>query len=151
MHALRIGVQGIELLTIGRIELPVTDPQRSELRDVRAGRVPLDEVLARLDRVTARLSAVVEDPALRPMSDVDRVDAFVARAYRSAWDAGAFARQCGAATRHSGPPVSTYPRYVAATRHTRSERAAVRHPPGLSARRFRKPPPCPAPGPRAAR
>src|SRR4051794_2469824 len=40
MHALRIGYQGIELLTSGRITLPVPEPERGFLRQVRAGELP---------------------------------------------------------------------------------------------------------------
>jgi hypothetical protein len=48
MHALRIAHQGLELLTTGRITLPVPEPARTRLRAVRSGAVPLDEVLERL-------------------------------------------------------------------------------------------------------
>jgi uncharacterized protein len=88
MHALRIAYQGIELLTTGRITLPVPEPERTALREVRSGRVALDEVLAHLDRVTARLADATADPALPRASDVETVDRFVVDAYRSAWDAG---------------------------------------------------------------
>ena len=46
MHALRPGVQAVELLTTGRVTLPVPEPDRSYLRSVRRGEVPLAEVLA---------------------------------------------------------------------------------------------------------
>jgi uncharacterized protein len=88
MHALRIGHQGIELLDTGRITLPMADPERSALRDVRAGRVPLDDVIAEIDRVAARLDAASGRPGLPERSDVDAVDRFVVRAYRQTWDAG---------------------------------------------------------------
>jgi hypothetical protein len=39
MHALRIAHQGTELLEHGRIRLPVAEPARSALREVRAGSV----------------------------------------------------------------------------------------------------------------
>src|SRR5688500_19726552 len=45
MHALRLGLQGIELLTTGRICLPVPEPGRSYLREIRRGEVPPPEVL----------------------------------------------------------------------------------------------------------
>jgi len=82
-----IAYQGIELLTSGRISLPVPEHERSELRSVRGGDVPLEEVLARLDRVTAALAAACETPGLPAQSDVAAVDAFVVSAYRRAWDA----------------------------------------------------------------
>ena len=86
MHALRIAYQGIELLTSGRISLPVPEPERSALRAVRSGDVPLDDVLARLDRVTAELAGACDTPGLPAQSDVAAVDAFVVSAYRRAWD-----------------------------------------------------------------
>jgi uncharacterized protein len=88
MHALRIAHQGIELLSDGRVTLPVAEPARSALREVRAGRVPLDVVLERLDAASAELERAGANPALPERSDVERVDAFVVRAYRQAWDRG---------------------------------------------------------------
>jgi len=41
MHALRLGLQGIELLTNGRITLPVPEPDRAYLRSIRRGERPL--------------------------------------------------------------------------------------------------------------
>ncbi len=68
MQALRLGVQGVELLTAGRITLPVPEPARSHLRAIRSGDVPLDEVIAAIDQAEADLkrlahsSAVSEQP-----------------------------------------------------------------------------------------
>jgi hypothetical protein len=45
-------------------------------------------VLDRLDEATAALEQACERADVRERSDVDRVDAFVARAYRRAWDEG---------------------------------------------------------------
>jgi hypothetical protein len=39
MHALRLGLQGVELLTTGRITLPVPEPHRTYLRSIRRGEV----------------------------------------------------------------------------------------------------------------
>jgi uncharacterized protein len=88
MHALRIAHQGIELLEEGRITLPVAEPARTALREGRAGAVPLDEVLDRLDAATAALDHACESANVPERSDVARVDAFVVRAYRRAWDEG---------------------------------------------------------------
>jgi uncharacterized protein len=85
MHALRIGVQGIELLTSGRITLPVPEPERTYLRSVRAGELPLEDVLARLDAVTVELEEVAANPALPAKADIGRVDEFLVRTYRAAW------------------------------------------------------------------
>lgn len=87
MHALRIAVQGIELLSSGRISLPVPEPDRAALRAVRNGSVPLDEVVARLDELTARLERMTAQSDLPPAGDQDRVDRFLVEAYREAWAA----------------------------------------------------------------
>lgn len=86
MHALRIAVQGIELLSTGRISLPVSEPDRSRLRAVRAGSVPLDEVVARLDELTARLERLTDESDLPPVGDQKRVSRFLVEVYREAWD-----------------------------------------------------------------
>src|ERR1700729_3078630 len=55
MHALRLGLQGIELLTTGRITLPVPEPHRSYLRSIRRGERPLAEAVAALSETESRL------------------------------------------------------------------------------------------------
>jgi len=86
MHALRIAYQGIELLSTGRITLPVPEPERSELRSVRAGELPLEDVLERIDAATVQLEELSADTSLPARPDVARVDEFLVRTYRAAWD-----------------------------------------------------------------
>lgn len=85
MHALRIGVQGVELLQTGRISLPVPEPDRTRLRAIRAGTVAPEEVVAEIDVVTARLEALTADGGLPDRPDAARVDAFLVSAYARAW------------------------------------------------------------------
>lgn len=85
MHALRIAVQGIELLSSGRITLPVPEPERSVLRAVRSGAMELDEVLDRIDAATVQLEELSADAGLPPRPDVARVDEYLVRTYRAAW------------------------------------------------------------------
>jgi uncharacterized protein len=86
MHALRIAIQGIELLSTGRISLPVAEPNRALLRAVRSGEPTLEEVLAHIDRATAELEATCALAEVPEQPDIAAVDAFVARAYRTMWD-----------------------------------------------------------------
>lgn len=88
MHALRIGYQGLELLETGRITLPMPEPPRAALREVRAGKVALEDVLEHLERVTRRLEVASKRRDLPAKPDIDAVDAFVVRTYREAWDRG---------------------------------------------------------------
>ncbi|MEY2515858.1 MAG: uncharacterized protein QOJ89_3216 [bacterium] len=85
MHALRIGIQGIELLRRGRISLPVPEPDRARLRAVRAGAVELGEIVAQLDDVTAQLERLVAASDLPERPDHARVDRFLVAAYERAW------------------------------------------------------------------
>jgi predicted nucleotidyltransferase len=85
MHALRIGYQGIELLETGRISLPMPEPTRAHLRDVRAGRPPLSEILTEIESVAETLRAAAERADLPPEADGRAVDAYLVDAYRRAW------------------------------------------------------------------
>lgn len=68
-HMLRLGFQGVELLTTGRLSLPMREPERSYLLDVRRGKVSEQDCLTRageLERELAELeatSALPEAPA----------------------------------------------------------------------------------------
>jgi uncharacterized protein len=86
MHALRLGLQGIELLTTGRISLPVPEPDRAHLRSVRRGDVSLPEVLAAVDDVERRLTALQDSSAVPPEPDRAWVDDWLHRSYLSFWE-----------------------------------------------------------------
>jgi predicted nucleotidyltransferase len=85
MHVARLGHQGIELLTTGRLTLPVPEPARSRIMAIRTGEVPFDETIAEIEEIERRLEAAVEDSALPKEPDYARVDAFVLDSYRDAW------------------------------------------------------------------
>jgi hypothetical protein len=85
MHALRLGLQGAELLTTGRITLPVPEPDRAYLRAVRAGEVPLAEVLAAIRAAEARLEALRDSPAVPDQPDRAWVDDWLHRSYLGFW------------------------------------------------------------------
>jgi predicted nucleotidyltransferase len=86
MHALRIAHQGRELLSTGRITLPVAEPERARLMEVRRGEIPLTAVLDRLHEQAAALERDILDVRLREEPDRDRVDQFLVSAYRRTWD-----------------------------------------------------------------
>ncbi|SDN47269.1 Predicted nucleotidyltransferase [Klenkia soli] len=85
MHALRLGVQGVELLSTGRITLPVPEPDRSYLRAVRAGEVELAEVVAAVDAAEQRLIALRESSTVPDEPDRAWVDAWLHRSYLAHW------------------------------------------------------------------
>ena len=85
MHALRLGVQGIELLTTGRMTLPVDGPAGAYLRAVRRGEVPLPEVVARLEESEAELARLRTASGLPEQPDRAWVDGWLHRSYTSFW------------------------------------------------------------------
>jgi uncharacterized protein len=85
MHALRIAHQGVELLSTGRITLPIVEPERERLLEVRRGEVPLREVLDRLHKQEARLEDATLRNELPDAPDSVAVDRFLVDAYSRAW------------------------------------------------------------------
>ncbi len=85
MHALRLGLQGIELLTTGRITLPVPEPHREYLRSIRRGERPLAEVLAAVGEAEARLEELADSAAVPDGPDRRWVDDWLHRSYLDFW------------------------------------------------------------------
>jgi hypothetical protein len=86
MHALRLGVQGVELLTTGRITLPVPEPDLSYLRSVRRGDVGLAEVVGAVGEAEQRLEELRDSSDLPPQPDRDWVDGWLHRAHLAYWE-----------------------------------------------------------------
>jgi hypothetical protein len=85
MHALRLGLQGIELLTTGRITLPVPEPHRAYLRSIRRGERPLAEVLDAVTGAEARLTQLRDSQAIPDQPDRRWVDDWLHRSYLNFW------------------------------------------------------------------
>jgi uncharacterized protein len=85
MHALRLGVQGAELLSTGRITLPVPGPELSRLREVRSDRWPLADVLTWLAGLEADLTALGGSSDLPPDPDWRWINGWLHRTYLDHW------------------------------------------------------------------
>jgi RNA repair pathway DNA polymerase beta family len=85
MHTLRLGLQGIELLTTGRITLPVPEPHRAYLRSIRRGERPLAEVLDAVSDAEARLARLQDSAAMADEPDRAWVDDWLHRSYLDFW------------------------------------------------------------------
>lgn len=85
MHALRLGVQGVELLSTGRITLPVPEPHREYLRSIRRGEVALAEVLDAITRAEAELARLRDSSQVLAQPDRAWVDDWLHRSYVSFW------------------------------------------------------------------
>lgn len=85
MHALRLGMQGVELLSTGRITLPVPQPQRDYLRAVRRGEVPLADVVHAIDTAERQLLALHDSDRVPAHPDTDWVNDWLHRAHLNYW------------------------------------------------------------------
>ena len=85
MHALRLGLQGIELLSTGRVTLPVPEPHRSHLRSIRRGERPLAEVLDAITDAEEQLARLRDSPAIPGQPDRAWVDDWLHRSYLDFW------------------------------------------------------------------
>lgn len=85
MHALRLGLQGIEFLTTGRITLPVPEPHRAYLRAIRRGDVPLAEVLDAITSAETQLAQLRETSAVPDQPDRGWVDDWLHRSHLNFW------------------------------------------------------------------
>jgi hypothetical protein len=84
-HVLRLGYQGIEFLETGALTLPMPEPGRTRILDVRNGRVPFADVLAEADELQQRLEALIETSPLPDHPDRDAVNRFLADTYPAWW------------------------------------------------------------------
>jgi len=86
MHALRLGYQGVELLTTGRITLPVPEPNLTYLRAIRRGEVRLGNVVEAVSAAEADLIRLKESSTLPNEPDRKWVDDWLHRSHLTYWD-----------------------------------------------------------------
>jgi predicted nucleotidyltransferase len=87
MHMLRLGHQGVEFMESGRLTLPIAEPVRNHLMDVRRGRSNLADVLTECTALELRLSDLLDSSPLPPEPDLKTVESFVMDTYAAAWAA----------------------------------------------------------------
>jgi hypothetical protein len=88
MHALRLGVQGLEYLRTGRITLPIPEPALSMLREVRRGAWDLPRVLAWVTELEDQLQEAVALSPLPAEPDLGWVNDWLHRSYERYWATG---------------------------------------------------------------
>jgi predicted nucleotidyltransferase len=85
MHMLRLGFQGVERLTTGRLSLPMQEPERSYLLDVRRGKISEQDCLTRAGMLERELSDLGTSSPLPEEPEEERVQKWVLDAYRGRW------------------------------------------------------------------
>lgn len=85
MHMLRLGFQGVEMLTTGRLSLPMREPERAFLLDVRLGKVSEQECLKRADDLERELVDLATTSPLPERPEEAKVEDWALGAYRRRW------------------------------------------------------------------
>lgn len=83
MHALRLGLQGVELLQTGNISVPVRGTDRTTLLDVRHGRLNYSEALALIVSAENDLNRELDN--CTATVDEARVNKFLVEAHEQHW------------------------------------------------------------------
>lgn len=84
-HTMRLGIQGLEFLRTGHITLPMAEPHRSHLMDVRLGKVGFNEAMTEIGEIEAELESVLAHSGLPDTADSGEVNRFLVTAYASHW------------------------------------------------------------------
>jgi hypothetical protein len=87
-HALRLGLQGLELTRTGRLTLPLTTQALRVCMEVKRGEVGFSAALRRVDAVRAKLSDAVNggSSVLRAEPDWDSVNDWMIHAHEWHWN-----------------------------------------------------------------
>ncbi len=86
-HALRLGLQGLELATTGRLSLPLRPDDLAQCLAVKRGEADFQEAVRLIDEARAKLADVMGRGAhvLPPEPDRDAVDAWLVSAHQRHW------------------------------------------------------------------
>jgi hypothetical protein len=85
MHAARLGFQGVELLTTGKLNLPIEGEPAEWLRAVRRGEVDFDDWWDRCQELDATLEALQYDESLPAEADRRRVTDWSSQTHLELW------------------------------------------------------------------
>lgn len=93
-HMVRLGVQGVELLETGRITLPVPEPWRTAIRELRVGGHSMEWALATAADLERRITELTETSHLPEYPDRDKADRWLADAYLGSrvWQVASYQR-----------------------------------------------------------
>jgi hypothetical protein len=84
-HMVRLGLQGVELLTTGRITLPIREPDRTWLTELRLGKHLKEEALARALDLEHRLVTLRETSQLPSHPNYAWANAWLVDTYIEEW------------------------------------------------------------------
>lgn len=92
-HMIRLGLQGAELMETGRITLPVPEPWRTTIRDVRTGAYSMKWALDTAWELEHQIRDAIPGSPLPVQPDRAAADAWLVSAYQRAWAAARRAKR----------------------------------------------------------
>jgi hypothetical protein len=84
-HILRLGLQGVEILSTGRLTLPLPDEDRELLIKVRTGGFSLAEISIQITAIEEKLIAAFERSPLPEKPDMKAVQQWMLTTYLKCW------------------------------------------------------------------
>lgn len=87
MHILRLGIQGVELLSTGRITLPMPEKDKAFVKNIRLGKVPLQDVLTTAGSLERELKDLLDTSPLQPTPDIHKIEEWMLSMYFENWKA----------------------------------------------------------------
>lgn len=85
MHMLRLGFQGVELLTTGKLSLPISEPDRTYLRGVREGLFDLNSCLSRTKELEVQLRDLLDTSPIQEQPKTAEVEKWMLDVYFRRW------------------------------------------------------------------
>lgn len=85
-HIVRLGFQGIDYLSTGKIDVPMRAEERDYILDVRRGNVGLNDVLTRAGELEETLKVLLDTSPLPDEPAHDVVNRFLIETYESFWE-----------------------------------------------------------------
>ena len=86
-HVIRLGYQGVELMTTGNLSLPMQPEQSAEVIAIRTGKRELGDVLSLAGRLERQLKDSLDTGPLPDHPDEDAINEFLQDAYLRGWSA----------------------------------------------------------------
>lgn len=87
MHILRLGFQGVELMSTGKLTLPMPEPDRSFVYAVRLGQVPMQDALTRAGELERQIKDMLHDAPVPEEPNRDALEAWMISMYFENWKA----------------------------------------------------------------
>lgn len=87
MHILRLGFQGVELLSTGRLQLPLEESARKFCYATRLGEVELQDVLTKAGELERELKDLIDSSPIREKPDSKAIESWMLDRYLQYWKA----------------------------------------------------------------